>query len=104
MENYTIDFLLITSTILMLGGIVYGFKNMKLIRLNKLWTTAWIFFVLMLVIVLVRRSIAYEFDITNKTLEQSIVVVSSFSFFFFSYLINKFFRKYLNNGQKNRGR
>jgi len=84
----------------MIGGIIYGFKNMSFVRFNKLWATAWVFFILTLSLVLFQRFIRYVFLI-DGVFELSVVVVFSFSFFFFGYLIHKFFRKYLNlNGPK----
>jgi hypothetical protein len=99
MENYTVFFFLIVSTLLVLGGIIYGFKMLKLVRLDKLWTTAWVFFILMLAVVLVRRATSYVFCI-DDVLEQFIVLIASIAFFSFGYFIHKFFKKYLNNGPK----
>ncbi len=96
METHVVVYiLLVISSVLLCGGIIYGFKLMNLVRFNRLWTIAWIFFILMLAAVLVRRFMSYVFHI-DGFIEQIIVLVASFSFFSFGHLIYRFFKKYLN--------
>jgi len=86
--------LLVVSTSLMGIGILYGFKIMKLVRLNKLWTTAWAAFIATLLTILIRRFSVYVIGVDGH-IEQVIVVVASFSFLLFAYLIHRFFKKYM---------
>lgn len=98
MGEYLIIYMFIFFSIFfMLLGVVYGFRILRLIQYNSLWTGAWVLFILLLVSISLGECMVYLFDFNVLYFKHFVILGVSICAFGFSYFIYRFFKKYLNN-------